>query len=245
MMTNKIILVEDDELFALDVRMMLDGVFNNPDVIHFRTAVEAKQALERQQSQLQLLLIDVVLENDKAGIHLGNFARKINIPVIFMTAYNRDDLFKMALKVQPYSYLQKPFSSTRLKRAIELAMSHTQAKSKQLNTGAILEDFIFLKDRKGVLDKIHLRDIYLLEAFGNYCHFHCENQRYTHRMPLKQFQEYLKSKLFIRIHRNYVINIMHLERIHSIEGFVVVAGQSYPLSDKYKKGLKNLLIKRG
>ena len=75
MMTNKIILVEDDELFALDVRMMLDGVFNNPDVIHFRTAVEAKQALERQQSQLQLLLIDVVLENDKAGIHLGNFAR--------------------------------------------------------------------------------------------------------------------------------------------------------------------------
>ncbi len=230
---RKILLLEDDELFALDVRMKLEQEFGEEaQVVHYRTAEDARHALISHKPDL--LLSDVVLEDDKAAITLADLAQELGVPVVFMTAYQREDLFRLALKVNPSNYLQKPFTATQLRRALELAYkSSSQAAAEiELAIPAIL-----LKGRQGVLEKILVKDILLIEAFGNYCHFHTAERRYTQRMPLKNFSSMVPVERFARIHRNYVINLEHLTSIDTMQGIVKLGEVEYPLSQKYKADL--------
>ncbi|MEL6835960.1 MAG: response regulator transcription factor [Bacteroidota bacterium] len=237
----KIILVEDDELFALEVNMMLDEAFDDPEVLHFTTAVEVRNALSSFDPDV--MLVDVVLEDEQASIILADFAKAKQIPVVFMTAFKRDELFKMALKVNPSSYLQKPFSTQQLKRTLELAMAKAQQRGPE--EGATADQYVLLKGKDGILEKVALADIYLLEAFGNYCHFHTLDRRYTQRMPLKRFQEVIHSEVFVRIHRNYVINLLHLTSINVQENIVVVAEQEFSMSQRFKAELLRKFPKLG
>lgn len=226
-------MLEDDELFALDVRMKLEQEFGEEaQVVHYRTAEDARHALISHKPDL--LLSDVVLEDDKAAITLADLAQELGVPVVFMTAYQREDLFRLALKVNPSNYLQKPFTATQLRRALELAYkSSSQAAAEiELAIPAIL-----LKGRQGVLEKILVKDILLIEAFGNYCHFHTAERRYTQRMPLKNFSSMVPVERFARIHRNYVINLEHLTSIDTMQGIVKLGEVEYPLSQKYKADL--------
>lgn len=230
----KILLVEDDELFALDVKMMLDEAFDNIDLLHYTSAQEARMAIGSFDPDV--MLVDVVLEDEKSGVLLGKLAEQEKIPVIFMTAYTREDLFKMALRANPYNYLQKPFSQAALKHAIELTLARVKKRSTEKQKQK-LNQYILLKSKKGILEKIAINDIYLLEAFGNYCHIHTVTQRYTHRMTLKTFPDIVGDTDFVRIQRNYVININYLDRIDTQNNIITVSGTEYLFSPKYKASI--------
>lgn len=230
---KKLILVEDDELFALEVKIMLDEAFDAPAILHFTSGNQVLASIESFRPDIMLL--DMILEDEKASLIVAEIAAQAQIPVIFMTAYNREDLFQMALKVNPYNFLQKPFTAQRLQRAIELALaqSRRQRTVKSQHSG----EYVLLKSKENTLEKVSVNDIFLLEAFGNYCHIHTTERRFTHRMALKNYPEFIKSDQFVRIHRNYVLNIEFLDLVNTRDFFVVVAGQEYPISQRYKKDL--------
>lgn len=233
---KKILLVEDDDIFAVNVMMKLEAVFGgeNIDIQHCVRAQDARLLLD--QYQPDIILIDLVLEDEKSGVILGQLAEQKKIPVIFMTAFKREDLFKMALTANPSNYLQKPFTELRLKNAINLALS-SMKKQKMLQKKKEAGRLILLKGKKGVLEKLSTKDIVLLEAFGNYCHIHTVNQRYTHRMTLKTYPKLVGEDYFVRIQRNYVINIIYLERINTREHTLTILGKTYSFSPKYKAGI--------
>lgn len=232
---SKILIVEDDRIYALKVRMNLEQYFDKKNIKYCSSAKGAFPVLETWKPNV--ILIDVILETKNAGVSLARRANELKIPIIFMTAFKGEDIFKMALGVKPTSYLQKPFSAINLKRAIELAVQQdADDHTKKIKTKKTV-DYLFLKRNHGVKDKVFKREIFIIEAFGNYCHLHTANHRYTVRLAIKDYNAFLQSERFIRIHRHYVVNTDYIEHISTKENLIQVNGQKYPLGRKYKTGL--------
>ncbi|MEM9258661.1 MAG: response regulator, partial [Bacteroidota bacterium] len=93
----EVLLVEDDMLSAVDLQMMLEEIYDSINVVHRVTAREAKDYLLGNTPDV--LLIDVVLETEKAGIQLVENLSENKPAVIFITAFRREDLFQRALVV--------------------------------------------------------------------------------------------------------------------------------------------------
>lgn len=239
----RLLLVEDDELFALEVRRLL----KEEKEIKLTKVGSAKEA-ERQLNvrRPDIMLIDVVLEDENAGIQLAQKADRMGIPFIFLTAFRDEDLFDRAKMTQPFNYLLKPFSGKELKNAIELALVHAEQKRADLQRSSALannEHYIFVKGKQGQLEKISLSSIFLVEAFGNYCHVYAAQQRYTQRLSIKKFLETVPSEPFVQIHRNYVASIHFIDRVDPKNNEVIIQGLAYPLGQKFKGALLDMLPK--
>ena len=84
---DKILLVEDDSIEAMDIQRSLESYdFEVPYV-----ASSGDEALEKiSDIKPDLVLMDIVLKGEKNGIDVANNIKKLEIPVIFLTAHSDD-----------------------------------------------------------------------------------------------------------------------------------------------------------
>ncbi|HAV54948.1 MAG TPA: DNA-binding response regulator, partial [Aequorivita sp.] len=86
--------------------------------------------------------------------------------------------------------------------------------------------------------KIDIKNILYIEADRNYCRIFSEGREYLLVMTLKDIDEKLPQKHFLRIHRSYIIN---LSRIDEVAGtHVVIAKKAIPMS----RAMRTELLKR-
>lgn len=115
----KIILVEDENIDAMDIKETLES-FNYEVPYVASTGIDAiKHILEIMPD---LILIDIVLKGDMDGIELAYKIKELGIPFIYLTAHAEEDLVKKAMKTDPYGYIIKPFDQTKLRYSIEHAI---------------------------------------------------------------------------------------------------------------------------
>ncbi|HHY00804.1 MAG TPA: PAS domain S-box protein [Methanothermobacter sp.] len=115
----KIILVEDENIDAMDIKETLES-FNYEVPYVASTGIDAiKHILEIMPD---LILIDIVLKGDMDGIELAYKIKELGIPFIYLTAHAEEDLVKKAMKTDPYGYIIKPFDKNKLRFSIEHAI---------------------------------------------------------------------------------------------------------------------------
>jgi two-component system, sensor histidine kinase len=115
-----ILIVEDENIVALDMRMRLESMgYRVLDVVD-----TAALALEKTaELSPELVLMDIKLKGDQDGIEAAVRLRKSNeVPVIFVTAFTDEHTLDRAKRASPYGYIVKPFHERELRIAIELAI---------------------------------------------------------------------------------------------------------------------------
>ncbi|MDR0419689.1 MAG: LytTR family transcriptional regulator [Prevotellaceae bacterium] len=95
------------------------------------------------------------------------------------------------------------------------------------------QESIFIKDRD-YFRKIDFSDILWIEASGSYC---CIYQKHKNKIclsfSLSEISAKLPSKYFLRIHRSYIVNIIHID---AFIGNIICVGESkLPISKVHKK----------
>ncbi|RCV64722.1 DNA-binding transcriptional response regulator [Methanophagales archaeon] len=76
--------------------------------------------------------MDNVLKGQKTGIDASyEIKAKLDIPIIFLTAYTDITLINKAKSTEPYAYLVKPFNWRQLLAAIEMALYKSQIEMRQ------------------------------------------------------------------------------------------------------------------
>jgi DNA-binding LytR/AlgR family response regulator len=98
----------------------------------------------------------------------------------------------------------------------------------------ILSDRIFVRHKEKMV-KIMLADILYMEADRNYSRIFTLNKEYVLSITLKTIEEKLPVKLFQRIHRSYIINILHVDEV--AENHAIIAQQRIPLGTGMKEQL--------
>jgi len=131
MTKHSIIVVEDDEITALNLSLSLQkhgyqvlAVCDNSD--------DALQKIE--QYNPDIVIIDISLDESNDGIELAkDVRRKFNIPFIYLTSYSDDEIISQAKLTEPYGYIVKPFDPNSLHASIQMAIFKYEMENERKN----------------------------------------------------------------------------------------------------------------
>jgi PAS domain S-box-containing protein len=118
---QKIMVVEDEGLIAADLQSRLERVgYSVPPVAG--TGAEALKII--RETSPDLVLMDIRLRGDLDGIEVAEQVRReLDIPVVYLTAYEDQETLERAGHSQAFGYIRKPIASASLQGAIEMALS--------------------------------------------------------------------------------------------------------------------------
>lgn len=119
-MVDRIMLVEDEVIVALDVQQRLERL--GYEVVSHATSGEEAVRQARKESP-DLILMDIKIRGKMDGIETAKRIRESqDIPIIYVTAYSGDDTLNRARTTEAYGYLIKPFEDRDLRASIEIAI---------------------------------------------------------------------------------------------------------------------------
>jgi DNA-binding LytR/AlgR family response regulator len=238
----KILIVEDEMLIGANISLQLNELGYQVTGIIPR----GEEALKHIEDHLpDIILLDINLKGDLDGIETAIEMQKThNIPIIYLTANTDDAHFNRAKETKPFGFISKPFKKLDLQRTIELTINQMESKDKksveidsQNNNSFLLSDCIFVRHLNSMV-KVDIKDILYIEAERNYCRIFSSAKEYLVVMSLKEMDEKLPSKHFLRTHRSYIINLSQIKEIAATH--VVVGNKALPVT----KELKEELLKR-
>jgi signal transduction histidine kinase len=121
-MAAKILIVEDEQIIADDLREMLECLgYDVPLVLASGEAAIVQAAALRPD----LVLMDIQLAGDIDGIKASiQIQSQFNIPVIFLTGNADQTTLERVKTSQSFGYLLKPFDGNLLSTTIEIALNH-------------------------------------------------------------------------------------------------------------------------
>ncbi|NWJ98031.1 MAG: PAS domain S-box protein [Chloroflexi bacterium] len=125
---TRILVVEDEEIVAADLRSTLHK--SGYDVI--ASVSSGEEAINQVTTYPpDLILMDIILKGKMDGVEAAEqIHTNYNIPVIYLTAYSDETALRRAKITTPYAYILKPFDDRELNIAIELALYKSQIDSK-------------------------------------------------------------------------------------------------------------------
>ncbi len=128
---NKILIVEDESVVALDIASALrkEG-YEVVDIAEDSSSTF--RALE--YAQPDLIIMDININGAIDGIETSRQIKRIyDIPLIFLTAYNDKKTIDKAIQSNPKGYLIKPFKRRELYAAVLIALN-TASKEEKIIT---------------------------------------------------------------------------------------------------------------
>jgi signal transduction histidine kinase len=121
---QKILVVEDENIVAMDLRATLTRLgYQVVDSVG-----TGRQAIEHvEQRRPDLVLMDIQLRGAMDGIEAAERIRRLEVPVVYLTAFSDDATLRRARETSPHGYVLKPFDDRELQIVIELAIHRHQA----------------------------------------------------------------------------------------------------------------------
>lgn len=237
----KILVVEDEMIIGAKISMQLTNLGYQVTGILPRGE---DAILHVQENKPDLVLLDINLKGEINGIETATQLQRVaDIPIIYLTANSDEATFNRAKVTRPYAFISKPYKQLDLQRAIELTISRMAenvngliASESDEDSAFVLNDRIFVRHKEKMV-KIMLADLNYLEADRNYSHLFTKEKDYVLAVTLKAIEEKLPSKMFMRIHRSYIVNIAHIEEV--MEGSVKIAEHTIPMG----AGMREILLK--
>ncbi len=156
MREEKILIVEDERIIALDLKKRLERFgYPSPEIVS-----TGEDAVSTAASYApDIILMDIMLGGETDGIDAAKtIQQEYNIPVIFLTAYSNEQTLERAKEAEPYGYILKPFKERELYTTIDIALYkfklNSQLKSQERWLSAILnsiEDGIIATGKEGLI----------------------------------------------------------------------------------------------
>ena len=201
----------DDEPLA--IRSLRKKLEKFPEIEIIGEATRLKKALsDISEMKPEILFLDIQL-TECTGFDLLN---KINYTgkVIFVTAF--DEYALRAFEINAVAYLLKPVSTERLASAIERVKSEEYYRTPDglpVSTKFRYSDRILVVER-GQIRFILLETITVISAARDYSMIETLDGKKSIMMrSMAEWMNRLPVEHFIRIHRSYIVNINHIEKI--------------------------------
>ena len=238
------ILIIEDELFeAQKIKLTLEK--NNFEVVGIATNLEEALGLYYSKD-VDIVIIDVFLNNEPEGITFAETIiknKKTLKPFLFLTSATSRSIFETAKLTNPYSYLLKPFNELELKYALELALEKftgdTNVFVKDEFPSVYFNKSFFIK-KNNTLIKVLVDNIQYVAVEGRYSNIITLNGSFIVQLSLNQLLKEIPSPDFIRVHRNYIINLNKIEKVFLLDNLILLEDDiKVTISRQYKQEFVN------
>ena len=217
-------IIIDDEAAARAIVSQLCSRVTEVDVIEeFESAIDAIKFLNQQT-------VDVVfLDIHMPGFTGFDFVKTLkNPPKIVLTTSDTN----FAIEAYEYEaivdYLVKPITLERFEKSIQKVKNALtqQPKIEASDDHSVGEDLYINIDRR--LIKLKFNEIQLIEAKGDYIEVKTDTETYRVHNTLKKIKEKLPEKIFLQIHRSFIINFTKIVDIE--DNSVLIDKSVIPIS---------------
>ncbi len=203
--------------------------------------------------------VDIVLSDidmpDLSGIEL---LKSIKHPPVFIFISSHAEHAAESFNLDVIDYIVKPVKVERLIKAVDKAIEYIKAKAKNDpgktpvpdSQQPVKNDFIrsidaqeyfFIKEKNAYI-KLNMGDVLYIESMGDFSKIITLSQK-THfiLVSLKNLEKQLPEKLFMRVHKQYIINLLHI--IHISTADIKLSGNvTIPLSAAYRQLLLDNVV---
>lgn len=212
----KTVLVDDEEIALHRLRKVLEAY---PMIKIVGEATDGRSAINMiNHLAPDLVFLDIQMP-EFTGLEVLNHLT-VNPMIVFVTAY--EEYAVKAFEQNSLDYLLKPVEEERLaitiKRILEKDSVHTETVSKirQLLLKVQEENDISTIPVKigNKINLIQVADIYYFEAKDKYVFIHTKDSEFLIDYPLSFLEERL-PKIFMRVHRSFIVNKTKIKEIHN------------------------------
>ncbi len=240
-----VLIIDDEQLSRETISVIVQQYCENAIVIG--EAIGIKDGLKAiKELNPDIILLDIQLE-DGSGFELLRMIEPVRSSVIFITAY--EEYAVKAFKTAAIDYLLKPVDIGELQAALRKAREQKQKATIEAQLNILLTNFDQMsssQNQKIVLktnDQIHIlapNEIMHVEADGSYAKFFLVNKtKILVSKTIKEYEEILDKKHFVRIHQSHLVNMMYASRFEKRNGgfLILKDGTSLPVSSRKKDDL--------
>lgn len=235
------ILVDDEPRGLTSMQKLLQ--LNCPDVNIVATSTSVDEAAEKIKNlHPDLIFLDIAMPV-KNGFELLKELQEFPFEVIFVTAHNQ--FMIDAFHFSAIDYLLKPIDDDLLIDAVKRAKKRIVEKDGSKNIETFLYNVqqkhshqnmkLCLPSLKG-FQVVELNDILYAESSGNYTNFHFSNkQLICSSKPMHEYEELLKDAGFVRIHKSFLVNLLHVKEYLRGEGGSVILSNGVAIEVSRRK----------
>lgn len=219
----------DDERSALKllkayVAKHLEALDKGYNIYIFQSGTEAME----QSGKIDILFLDIEMP-EMDGIQCGRQIRRRNPDCILIMATGHVERFKEAFKINAFRYITKPYDDEEIAEALNASIL--------LITGA--QTIEVYHDRMPY--QIMERDICYIRAYNSYTLIITDNMEFRSELSLKEFETQLDNKIFFRIDRSHLVNLLKIRK--GKDGGFYLVGEPLNISRRRKKEFQEKYIK--
>lgn len=162
MSNTRVLVVEDESIVAKSIQSRLKSLgYTVPAVVS-----SGEEAVHKaEEIRPDLVLMDIVLKGRMDGIKAAReIYSRLNIPIVYLTAYSDDNTIERAKLTEPFGYVLKPFEIREIRSAIEIALhkhrveNNLRQKESWLSTTLEkVSDGVLVVDDKGLIRYLNPR----------------------------------------------------------------------------------------
>ena len=226
-------IIVDDEQHAIDI--LVHYINQTPSLHLVGSTTNPVEGLQMVVSnKIDLVFLDIQMP-ELSGI---DFIKAISgrCRVILTTAYSEFALQGYDLEVT--DYLLKPIRFPRFLAAVQKVSNALT----EITEETAEDDFIFVKtESKGKLLKINLPEIDYIEGMKNYVAIHTGGKSVMVYASLKDMEEKLPHKQFLRIHKSFIIPVTKITGIEGNHLMLKGVPQGIMIGESYRAELMEII----
>jgi two-component system LytT family response regulator len=246
------ILADDEVLSRQKLRQFLRA---ESDVEIVGEGASAEETIELvRATRPELLFLDIRMPGMDGFDVIGALAEDAQTPmprIVFTTAY--DQYAVRAFEINAADYLLKPFTSERLRSAIQrvreqlkgLVSASVGANGRTRDASSYTTRIVFKS--RGRIVFLPVSEIRWIGAEENYVRICTANETHLLRETMAHLEERLDPETFLRVHRSCIVNLHFVKEVRTEtagEFSVLMAnGNKVPMSRSYRSRVSQLLVR--
>ncbi|MGJ8682643.1 LytR/AlgR family response regulator transcription factor [Paraglaciecola sp.] len=265
------VIVDDEPLARKGLSLRLAEFESIELVGECKNGLEAVSLIPQIRPDLVFLDIQMPGLN---GFQVLSKLRELKQPipmVVFVTAF--DSYAIKAFEVHALDYILKPVDEVRLKEAIDKVLANLAIKQqdgtneklaklvadftgddcedilRKLANGEVLTsssfpDVLAIKDGSEVT-RVPVAEVQWIDAAGDYMCVHTADKTHIMRRTMKELENDLDPKRFVRVHRSAIVNIQYVQKLVShISGeyhLILSNGEELKVSRSHRDRVKQMI----
>jgi two-component system LytT family response regulator len=209
----RVLIVDDEALARKSVARHLRAVLPDATVREARDGFEALDLI--RDFSPQLVFLDVEMP-ELSGLDV---LRQLEVPrpkIIFATAF--EHFAVKAFEENACDYLVKPFTEARVGAAVERVLRQLDAESKLRGVERSFEATGHYLTRLALkvgprVDVVQVAQVRCFVSKGHYSYVYAGEREYISDLTLVHLEERLDPSVFVRIHRNALVNQSCIKRV--------------------------------
>lgn len=212
----RIVIIEDEFFAAEHLKDLINSLgFWVVDVYH-----SGEDFLKNTEWNFDAAIVDIFLSEKLGGLDVAKKLKERKKPFVFLTANQDSNTLKEAARLQPISYISKPFKNNDVAAALEI-IAHK------------LPETLEVRGVNGI-ELLNPNDILFIKSDGVYIELHTLEGMVVQRKLLKEIIDQLPD-FFLRIHRSYLVNVNYID--HRSTTHVTLRGHEIPVSRSFRDNL--------